>query len=57
MTDQNPLQVAVDAIVNCGPREDMLTVLEGWEGVWRLVIELRALRSIQDGNLVVDSFA
>ncbi|KAJ6160402.1 hypothetical protein N7470_003798 [Penicillium chermesinum] len=22
MTDQNPLQVAVDAIVNCGPRED-----------------------------------
>jgi small subunit ribosomal protein S5e len=21
MTDQNPLQVAVDAIVNCGPRE------------------------------------
>ena len=22
MTDQNPIQVAVDAIVNCGPRED-----------------------------------
>ena len=22
MTDHNPLQVAVDAIVNCGPRED-----------------------------------
>ncbi|KAG9802856.1 40S ribosomal protein S5, partial [Aureobasidium melanogenum] len=22
MTDQNPIQIAVDAIVNCGPRED-----------------------------------
>lgn len=22
MSDQNPIQVAVDAIVNCGPRED-----------------------------------
>jgi len=24
MTDQNPIQVAVDAIVNCGPREDAI---------------------------------
>lgn len=45
MTDQNPLQVAVDAIVNCGPREDSTRI--GSAGtVRRQAVDVSPLRRV-----------
>ncbi|CAG7955880.1 unnamed protein product [Penicillium salamii] len=45
MTDQNPLQVAVDAIVNCGPREDSTRI--GSQGtVRRQAVDVSPLRRV-----------
>ena len=48
MTDQNPLQVAVDAIVNCGPREDSTRI--GSAGtVRRQAVDVSPLRRVNQG--------
>jgi len=45
MTDQNPIQVAVDAIVNCGPREDSTRI--GSAGtVRRQAVDVSPLRRV-----------
>ncbi|KIV84455.1 40S ribosomal protein S5 [Exophiala sideris] len=45
MTDQNPLQIAVDAIVNCGPREDSTRI--GSAGtVRRQAVDVSPLRRV-----------
>lgn len=45
MTDQNPVQVAVDAIVNCGPREDSTRI--GSAGtVRRQAVDVSPLRRV-----------
>ncbi|KKK14850.1 40S ribosomal protein [Aspergillus ochraceoroseus] len=45
MTDQNPLQVAIDAIVNCGPREDSTRI--GSAGtVRRQAVDVSPLRRV-----------
>ena len=45
MSDQNPLQVAVDAIVNCGPREDSTRI--GSAGtVRRQAVDVSPLRRV-----------
>ncbi|USP80274.1 40S ribosomal protein S5 [Curvularia clavata] len=48
MTDQNPIQVAVDAIVNCGPREDSTRI--GSAGtVRRQAVDVSPLRRVNQG--------
>ena len=45
MTDQNPIQIAVDAIVNCGPREDSTRI--GSAGtVRRQAVDVSPLRRV-----------
>jgi len=45
LTDQNPLQVIVDAIVNCGPREDSTRI--GSQGtVRRQAVDVSPLRRV-----------
>jgi small subunit ribosomal protein S5e len=45
ITDQNPIQVAVDAIVNCGPREDSTRI--GSAGtVRRQAVDVSPLRRV-----------
>jgi small subunit ribosomal protein S5e len=45
LTDQNPLQVTVDAIVNCGPREDSTRI--GSAGtVRRQAVDVSPLRRV-----------
>merc|ERR1711970_931449 len=44
MTDQNPIQVAVDAIVNCGPREDSTRI--GSAGTVRLKPSMSPLSAV-----------
>ncbi|MCJ1326917.1 ribosomal protein S5 [Thelotrema lepadinum] len=45
LTDQNPIQVAVDAIVNCGPREDSTRI--GSAGtVRRQAVDVSPLRRV-----------
>jgi small subunit ribosomal protein S5e len=45
LTDQNPLQVVVDAIVNCGPREDSTKV--GSSGTMRRqAVDISPLRRV-----------
>ncbi len=45
MTDQNPIQIAIDAIVNCGPREDSTRI--GSAGtVRRQAVDVSPLRRV-----------
>jgi small subunit ribosomal protein S5e len=56
MTDQNPIQVAVDAIVNCGPREDSTRI--GSAGtVRRQAVDVSPLRRVNQAFRNVKSIA
>ncbi|KAH8600562.1 ribosomal protein S7 domain-containing protein [Bisporella sp. PMI_857] len=49
MTDQNPIQIAVDAIVNCGPREDSTRIGSAGTAIALLTIGAReaAFRNVK----------
>jgi small subunit ribosomal protein S5e len=52
MTDQNPIQIAVDAIVNCGPREDSTRI--GSAGtVRRQAVDVSPLRRVNQAIALI----
>ena len=47
LTDQNPLQVVVDAIINAGPREDAIASSSAWR-CSRQAVDISPLRRVND---------
>lgn len=52
LTDQNPVQVLVDAVINCGPREDS-TRVGGGGAVRRQACDVSPLRRVNQALFLI----
>ena len=55
-TGQNPIQVIVDAISNCGPREDTMRLSSGGGGK-RVAVDVSSFRRVNQGIYFICKFS